>query len=384
MGSATPPRHAAREEAALAARAYGRLGALDLHGFARLGRHTGASVGAALSWVAGDSVELHASARCLSATTAGRWPTRPGAALSANPWQQATLAGGTQWLVGGQWTGGPQLSVLVEAWHDGTALSDAAWRDWGRATARWRRSREQPARRAAVAGNLAWQATPFDSTSLRRDNLFLRLAWQPADWTVSVDALLTPADRGHVLTAAVQWKGDRWRLDASWRAFGGPPWRCTASCRRGAARCWPPPGPSDGHRHAPAAPQCGHACIHRCPPQPAVRSPCAPAINQAVCLLIAVVLWLFRVDNSFWTGLVFSLLIGNACWLLIDVGRLVVGRWLYARRGGIPDWPGWPWMAPIVVLGTLIGYTGGHALAKALLGLPSAKACCTPPCWPSA
>jgi hypothetical protein len=39
---------------------------------------------------------------------------------------------------------------------------------------------------------------------------------------VSLDALLTPADRGHVLTAAVQWKGDRWRLDASWRAFGGP------------------------------------------------------------------------------------------------------------------------------------------------------------------
>jgi signal transduction histidine kinase len=98
------------------------------------------------------------------------------------------------------------------------------------------------------------------------------------------------------------------------------------------------------------------------------------AINQAVCVLIALVLWLFRVDNSFWTGLVFSLLIGNACWLLIDAGRLVVGRWLYARRGGIPDWPGWPFMAPIVVLGTLIGYTGGHALAKALLGLPTTKA----------
>ena len=56
------------------------------------------------------------------------------------------------------------------------------------------------------------------------------------------------------------------------------------------------------------------------------------AINQMVCVLIAVVLWLFRVDNNFWTGLVFSLLIGNACWLLIDVGRLVVGRWLYAPQ----------------------------------------------------
>ena len=211
------------EEAALAARIYGRLGALDLHGFARQGRHTGASAGAALSWVASDAVELHASARAfqrhdgwsLAADTAD-------AAVRANPWQQASLPGGTQWLVGGQWTGGPQLNLLVEAWHDGTALSDAAWRDWGTRNAALARLATQGPQRAAAAGNLAWQAAPFDSASLRRDNLFLRLAWQPVDWTVSVDALLTPADRGHVFTAAVQWKGERWRLDASWRVFGGP------------------------------------------------------------------------------------------------------------------------------------------------------------------
>jgi hypothetical protein len=98
------------------------------------------------------------------------------------------------------------------------------------------------------------------------------------------------------------------------------------------------------------------------------------AINQLACVLIAVMLWLFRVDDSYWVGLVFSLLIGNACWLFIDGGRALVARWLHRRHGSNIDWPGWPWMAGIVVVGTLAGYLLGHAAAKAVLGLPPAKA----------
>ena len=74
----------------------------------------------------------------------------------------------------------------------------------------------------AIAGNLAWQATPFLSTGLRRDNLFVRAAWQPAHWLLSLDALVTPADGGHVITAAVQWQGDRLKLNAALRVYGGP------------------------------------------------------------------------------------------------------------------------------------------------------------------
>ena len=209
-------------EAALAGRVYTRLGALDLHGFARQGRHTGSSAGLALAWVAADELELHASARA--------YRRHDGWALAAdaptlsplNPWQQALQGGGAQWLLGGQWTGGPNLSLLFEAWHDGQALSDADWRRWRGRNAALASAAIQPARREAAAGNLAWQATPFDAPSLRRDNLYLRLAWQPTDWTWSIDALITPTDRGRMLSAAVQWKGDRWRLDASLRHHGGP------------------------------------------------------------------------------------------------------------------------------------------------------------------
>ena len=95
--------------------------------------------------------------------------------------------------------------------------------------------------------------------------------------------------------------------------------------------------------------------------------------NQGTCVVIAFVLWQLSIDNSFWEALVFSLTIGNCCWLLIDIGRLLAARWLYARRGGLPNWPGWTWMAPIVVFGSTLGYVVGHALAKLLLGIPTTQ-----------
>ena len=53
------------KEPALAARFYQRSGAVDWYGFARSGAQTGASVGAAVAWVASDALEVHGSARLL-------------------------------------------------------------------------------------------------------------------------------------------------------------------------------------------------------------------------------------------------------------------------------------------------------------------------------
>jgi hypothetical protein len=76
--------------------------------------------------------------------------------------------------------------------------------------------------KTAAAGNLGWQATPFDTPNLRRGNVFVRLAWQPDHWLLSLDALITPADRGRVVTLGLQWQGDRLRLNAALRVYGGP------------------------------------------------------------------------------------------------------------------------------------------------------------------
>lgn len=212
------------EEPALAARAYARAGDADLHAFARLGRHTGASLGAALAWVAGEEIELHASWRGFRAHDGWRFAGSGTALSSTHPWAQATLGGGAQWLLGAQWTGSARVSLLAELWHDGTAPADAAWRDWSarnRGLAALAQA-ASPALDRAVAGNLAWQAAPLDAPGLRRDNLYLRAAWQPEDLTLALDLLLHPADRGRAVGASLQWRAGRFRLDATLRHYGGP------------------------------------------------------------------------------------------------------------------------------------------------------------------
>lgn len=221
------PVHRGASESALAMRVFQRAAGADAFGFFRWGEHTHASAGAALAWVVDDALEVHASARLLQRHDGWAFdPAAGNAVVATNPWQQTTLGRARQVLVGASWTGAWQQSVLVEAWHDGGALSDATWRTWSTRNAALVAFGGQaglpPQAAFAAAGNLAWQATPFNYANLRRDNVLVRLSWQPQRWTGSLDALLTPSDGGRVLTAAVQWQGEGVRLNAAWRSFGGP------------------------------------------------------------------------------------------------------------------------------------------------------------------
>ncbi|MCK6426557.1 MAG: hypothetical protein L6Q75_15925 [Burkholderiaceae bacterium] len=218
------------DESALALRAWRRHGALDLHGFARLGRRSGASLGAAFAWVAHDEVALHGSLRWLQRHDGWRFgadaPASGARLLAANPWQLQLQGPRAQALIGATWTGESRLGLLVEAWHDGSAPSRRQWRDWSQRNAALARlgaaPAAPPALGAAAAGNLAWQATPLDGASLQRDQLFARLSWMPAGWQASADLLWQPADDGRIVTLGLQWQGDRWRLEAAWRRHGGP------------------------------------------------------------------------------------------------------------------------------------------------------------------
>lgn len=226
------PAEAARgpEESALAARWYGRVadGAADAHLFARIGRHTGTSLGGAMAWVASDALSLHGSLRLLQRHEGWRDEAGDSAVLwTTNPWRIDTLGRSAQALLGASWTGAAQQSLLFEAWWDGSAPSDTQWAARERRTAALSALRAQagvPA--AALAGNLAWQASPLagvlGAPTLRRENLFLRAAWQPEAWTAALDLWFTPADRGRAVTASLQWQGDRVQLQAALRQQGGP------------------------------------------------------------------------------------------------------------------------------------------------------------------
>lgn len=216
------------EEPALAMRVYQRDAAVDWHGFAHLGAHTGGSVGAAAAWVASDSIELHASARYLHAADTMRLDSAAVDAsatglVRSNPWTDAVVRHAAQALVGGTWTNAEQLSVLAEAWWDGTALSNAQWSEWAARNRQLGALVGTPAPVDAVAGNLAWQGSAFGAASnLRRANLFMRVSWARDKWQPAFDVLYTPADAGRIVTASLVWQGDRLRIDGGLRRYGGP------------------------------------------------------------------------------------------------------------------------------------------------------------------
>ena len=74
--------------------------------------------------------------------------------------------------------------------------------------------------------------------------------------------------------------------------------------------------------------------------------------------------------------LVHSECIALSCWLAIDSMRLVVARWVHRNAPPCsPEaesrWPGWPWMAAIVLVGTIIGFSGGSSVADWITGRPT-------------
>ncbi len=215
--------HGGAQEPALVARVYQRDGAVDWHGFARVGARTGASLGGALAWVASDAVELHSSLRYSERVDSKAIDPDATGLVASNPWLLRTEHDVAQFLLGGTWTHASQLSLLMEAWWDGSAPSDAQWDAWAQRNTQLVTLAGQGAPAAAVAGNLAWQAEAFSvSPSLRRENVFLRLSWQVDAWLPALDMLYTPADRGRVMTASLSWQGNRVQVQGGLRVYAGP------------------------------------------------------------------------------------------------------------------------------------------------------------------
>ena len=97
----------------------------------------------------------------------------------------------------------------------------------------------------------------------------------------------------------------------------------------------------------------------------------ARALRGAVLgALVGVGLALF-LNQSIGYTMVYSICVSILCWFCIDLGRRSVARWL-ARHSRLSelnasnDWPGWAWMIPVLVVGTVIGFSGGTAIGDLL------------------
>ena len=77
--------------------------------------------------------------------------------------------------------------------------------------------------------------------------------------------------------------------------------------------------------------------------------------------------------SAFWPNLVQSVCISLACWFAIDLGRIPLARWAHRNDPpGSPEaashWPGWPLMLVAIVVGSVLGFTAGNAIANLILG----------------
>jgi len=125
----------------------------------------------------------------------------------------------------------------------------------------------------------------------------------------------------------------------------------------------------------PAHPSSAPCAAYRLP-WPVVRTQLLRGAGFVLLLCLAIALLLTATGSSgFVDGLLHSLLIGLFCWLLIDGGRHLVAHLRQrarVRRGLCVDlpvgFPGWPWMALLVLLGMTLGPIAGTSLARLLSG----------------
>ena len=75
----------------------------------------------------------------------------------------------------------------------------------------------------------------------------------------------------------------------------------------------------------------------------------------------------------FFSTLSHSVCVAIACWFTIDGGRIAAALWLYRRapagsKESMSRWPGWPWMVPIILMGTIVGFSVGGSVGDWISG----------------
>jgi hypothetical protein len=218
----------AREDGSVAVKLYRRVASADFHGVLRNSKRYGLEAGTAVSMVPSDALELHASL-LVQRRGERRLPQSDTASIGAllnadGALVTETIAAPRKALLGGTWTTEGGFSMLGEFWWDGTAPTSSDWQRLKRQATRRAALPGLPGvPAAAVAGATAASTRMFDQGNLAQRGMLTRLAWSDPGgrWSASADLLKSLGDGGWTATAAFGWQGEKLRVDAGLRRYGG-------------------------------------------------------------------------------------------------------------------------------------------------------------------
>jgi hypothetical protein len=211
------------DDPALALHGYRLAGADDYHAVTRLSRRRGFEAGVGTTHVIGDEWSIYAAALYSQRyrLRLNRLLDNGGLLAGADPTAEASRHDSLKAVAGGQWTGESGWTMLVEAWYDGDAYRRADWQRLDTLTAR-QRAAAAFAPGTAIDGNIAWSSQAYLTTNLLRENLLARLSYDDRDgFKPYAELLLTPSDRGLVMTVGASLEGNRQRLSVALRQLGG-------------------------------------------------------------------------------------------------------------------------------------------------------------------
>ncbi len=217
---------ASRDDESVALRWFRQDGDRDLHAVARWSARTGVQGGAGMNRVVGESAQWYASGLIAQRTERRTNVLDPAAPLPlsiSDPLHARKENASAQIGAGYSWTHSSGWGVMAEAWYDGTAWTKDEWVRAGSIARAQSALFGTPVPRSAIEGNLAYGVQSFDRPNLLRDNALLRASYDGEYWDAAVDWLVTPSDRGSVLTLTLSQQYDRWRWEAGVRRFAGPP-----------------------------------------------------------------------------------------------------------------------------------------------------------------
>ncbi len=184
----------------------------------------GEAYGAGFTWVGGSALELHGALLWQPQLLRRQHALLDSGSLlaSSDPWSEVKADEDGRALLGMTWSTESGYTLILEAWHDGSAMSR---KDWQKLfdVASSQRALLGDAPDAAVYGNLAWDSAAFQSTSLLRDNVMLRVSYDGERFDPWFDILTTPEDGGYVLTLGTSYEiRQGLKLSGGLRGYGGP------------------------------------------------------------------------------------------------------------------------------------------------------------------